>query len=133
MSWCGGGWDYDLCSCPDGIDKSPILIDVDGSGFAMTDAANGVNFDILGVGRTQRLSWTAPNSTAAFLVYDRNNNGLIDNGEELFGNLTPQPQSATPAISTRSLRGPKPACWGVLTVAGRDDVFAVPGGYRDTL
>jgi hypothetical protein len=96
LSWCVDGWDYVSCSCPGGIDKSPILIDVDGSGFGMTDAANGVDFDILGVGRTERLSWTAPNATTAFLVLDRNNNGMIDNGEELFGNMTPQPQSASP-------------------------------------
>jgi hypothetical protein len=25
----------------------------------------------------------------------------------------------------------KLACWGVLTIAGRDDVFVVPGGYRE--
>jgi hypothetical protein len=25
----------------------------------------------------------------------------------------------------------KLACWGVLTVAGRDDCFAVPGGYQE--
>jgi hypothetical protein len=25
----------------------------------------------------------------------------------------------------------KLACWGVLTLAGRDDDFAVPGGYRE--
>jgi len=25
----------------------------------------------------------------------------------------------------------KLACWGVLTVAGRDDAFVVPGGYRE--
>jgi len=25
----------------------------------------------------------------------------------------------------------KLACWGVLTVAGRDDAFVIPGGYRE--
>jgi hypothetical protein len=25
----------------------------------------------------------------------------------------------------------KLACWGVFSMAGRDDTFAVPGGYRE--
>lgn len=87
------GYEEDTCSCPDGINTSPIIIDVDGNGFSMTDAAGGVVFNMLNDGVPLQISWTAANSTNAFLVLDRNGNGTIDNGQELFGDLTPQPAS----------------------------------------
>jgi hypothetical protein len=75
---------------------SPIIIDVGGTGFKLTNANSGVWFDIRGVGRPLKISWTAPQSLNAFLVLDRNHDGLINSGLELFGNLTSQPKSAEP-------------------------------------
>jgi hypothetical protein len=89
---CPSGY-FNAAGCCQPYTMSPILIDVDGSGFQMTDAVNGVLYDFYGIQQKLQISWTAQGSTNAWLVLDRNGNGVIDSAKEMFGNITPQPRS----------------------------------------
>jgi hypothetical protein len=75
---------------------TPIVIDLDGAGFHFTDLVGGVPFDLDADGEVERTAWTAPSTRDAFLVLDRNDNGWIDDGSELFGGAAPQPVSGDP-------------------------------------
>lgn len=90
MQWV---WFPATCTCSP---STPIILDLRGDGLSLTNAQNGVNFDINSDGQTERLAWTTAGADDAFLALDRNGNGSIDGGAELFGNFTPQPPSASP-------------------------------------
>jgi len=91
LNFDGGTTNSCECNPDDPNCVSPVLIDISGNGFDLTDAAGGVDFDMRANGSLLRVAWTTPNSDDAWLTLDRNGNGTIDNGQELFGNFTPQP------------------------------------------
>jgi hypothetical protein len=67
--------------------SSPILIDVSGRDYELS--GDPVAFDLDADGVAERTNWTAPRAGVGFLVLDRNGNGTIDDGTELFGDHTP--------------------------------------------
>ena len=66
---------------------SPLVLDLKGDGFAYTSVEDGVIFDLNKDGVAERTAWTAPQTEFdnAFLILDKNKNGQVDNGGELFG------------------------------------------------
>lgn len=67
----------------------PIIFDVGRNGYRLTSPEDGVWFDIDADGTPEKIAWTHADSDNAFLAMDRNGNGRIDDGSELFGDATP--------------------------------------------
>jgi len=63
--------------------QDPLLIDLDGDGIETTSTANGVYFDHGVDGFKELSAWVGEDD--GILVHDKNGNGVIDDGSELFG------------------------------------------------
>ncbi|MBX3647524.1 MAG: hypothetical protein KF766_07665 [Rhodocyclaceae bacterium] len=75
--------------------RDPLILDLDGDGLETVGVAAGVLFDHDGDGVASGTGWVS--SDDGFLVLDRNGNGQIDNGRELFGDATPLAGGGTAA------------------------------------
>lgn len=74
-------FDYYSCSCI----SSPLIADLDGNDIALTGPEEGVSFDLNGDGLAEKVAWTKRGVRDGFLAMDRNNDGRISDGTELFG------------------------------------------------
>jgi hypothetical protein len=70
-------------------ENCPVLLDLDQDGFHLSGPSPAVRFDIDADGLPDSIAWTRSNDDDAFLCLDRNQNGVIDDGSELFGYATP--------------------------------------------
>ncbi|HEX4970258.1 MAG TPA: hypothetical protein VJ299_03120 [Steroidobacteraceae bacterium] len=74
---------------------SPIVVDTHKDGIQLGAAGRTVSFDVNADGFPDTVQWVRPRGDEAFLTLDRNRNGIVDDGSELFGVGTPLLEGGT--------------------------------------
>lgn len=64
----------------------PLVLDLNNNGFNPSNLANGAYFDLDCNGMAERINWVQDDDS--LLAYDRNEDGIINDGSELFGDNT---------------------------------------------
>jgi len=80
-----------------------VLLDLNLDGFHLSGPSPAVRFDIDADGTPDQIAWTRAGDDDAFLCLDRNQNGIIDDGTELFGYATPLLSGQPAHIGYRAL------------------------------
>jgi hypothetical protein len=83
---------------------SPIVINFGRGDYQLTGSNSPVLFDMSGTGTPVKMGWTAAGADEAFLWLDRNHNGKVTGGAELFGNFTPLKDGQLAANGFEALR-----------------------------
>ena len=83
--------------------KSPLILDLDGDGVETLGKTAGIHFDQDKNGFAETSGWVGKDD--GLLVCDRNGNGKIDDGGELFGNNTLLADGQKAANGFEALKG----------------------------
>lgn len=75
---------------------TPLVFVLDELGFEFCGLEDGVWFDIDADGSMNFITWTVRDRDIGFLWLDRNGDGWVNNGGELFGDAAEQPYSIAP-------------------------------------
>jgi hypothetical protein len=78
-----------------GIAITPIVLDLNGDGIKTLSIEKGVRFDLGATGQAVQAGWVDP--ADGLLVRDRNGDGVINDGTELFGEASILPSGETAA------------------------------------
>jgi hypothetical protein len=109
--------------------RDPLILDLDGDGIETSGASstNPILFDHDGDGIKNGTGWV--NSDDGLLVLDRNSNGTIDNGGELFGDSTLLANGSTASDGFAALADMDSNADGVVNAS--DTQFANLRVWRD--
>ena len=109
--------------------RDPILLDLDGDGLETVGLnASNIHFDHDGDGVLTKTGWAGRDD--ALLVWDRNANGRIDTGAELFGDFTVLPNGTLAPNGFAVLAALDANNDGILDAS--DPAFAELKLWRDT-
>jgi hypothetical protein len=86
---------------PPGTYMFPVVVDLYGNGIKSVSVDQGPFFDYKGDGFAEKSGWVSPGE--GLLCMDRNGNGAIDDGSELFGGQTPLPNGQLAANGFQAL------------------------------
>lgn len=93
-------------------ENCPVLLDLQQDGFHLSGPNPAVSFDIDADGDLDQIAWTRAGEDDAFLCWDRNGNGVIDDGRELFGYSTLLQSGGLAKVGYRALAELDRADWG---------------------